>query len=48
MTFAVQSTLAALLAISLLVQAGCTNPKARDWETDKFWKDREPVPPNRS
>jgi hypothetical protein len=47
MSWLVQLLLAALIAINLVVGVGCTNPNARDWETDKFWKDRDPGPANR-
>lgn len=47
MNWLVQLLLAALIAINLVVGVGCTNPNARDWETDKFWKDRDPGPANR-
>jgi hypothetical protein len=47
MGWLVQLLLAALIAINLVVSVGCTNSNARDWETDKFWKDRDPGPANR-
>jgi hypothetical protein len=47
MSWLVQLLLAALIAINLVVGVGCTNPNGGDWETDKFWKDRDPGPANR-
>ena len=46
MSWLVQLLLAALIAINLVVGVGCTN-NDHDWETDKFWKDRDPGPANR-